>query len=79
MAKKNKKNAKLISKKTKKQIKGAAPWAAGLAAVGGMLVAGFRRGLGSKVKALVTEEEKADSRRRDTSSDGMIAQESGAV
>jgi hypothetical protein len=80
-----KKSKRIVSKKTKKKLKAAAPWALAALATGGMLVAFADRGIRGKVR-MVTERtvEKIHPQRRASSQsngmvNGIIPQESGAV
>jgi hypothetical protein len=80
-----KKSKRLISKKTKKKLKVAAPWVVAAVATGGMLVALADRGVRSKVSTLTasTVEKIRPQRRPSSQSNGMVngivPQESGAV
>lgn len=75
-----KKNKRLVSKKTKKKLKAAAPWAIAFAATGGMIAAFADRGI-RRVKTLTARTvEKIHPRKSE--SNGLISHEqfaSGAV
>lgn len=81
MAKKN----RLVSKKTKKKMKRALPWAIAALSTAGMFAAALDRGLRSKVKTLTagTIEKIESVRPHHKHSNGMVngivPQESGAV
>jgi hypothetical protein len=76
-----KKNKRLVSKKTKKKVKAATPWAVAGAAVAGMIAAIADRTVRGKVKSLAAETlEKAHLQKKSEANGiAMVPQESGAV
>lgn len=78
MAKKN----RLISKKTKKKVKRALPWALAALSTAGMLAAVADRGLRTKVKTLTAgtiEKVRPHKSHSNGMVNGIVPQESGAV
>jgi hypothetical protein len=80
-----KKSKRLVSKKTRKKLMAAAPWALAALATGGMLAAFADRGIRARVKTLTASTvEKIRPQKRDSSQtngmvNGIVPQESGAV
>lgn len=80
-----KKSKRLISKKTKKKVKAAVPWAIAAATTGGMLAAVFERGFFGKVRAAAASSVDEVSKigkshgMSNGMTNGIIPQESGAV
>jgi hypothetical protein len=74
-----KKNKRLISKKTKKKVKAAAPWALAIAATGGMLAAFADRRIRGRVSSFAADTVEKVRPARKSESNGIISHESGAV
>ena len=77
---KAKRNKRLVSKKTKKKLKAAAPWAIALATTGGMIAALADRGIRAVKRLTASTVERVHPRKSE--SNGIIPHEqfeSGAV
>jgi hypothetical protein len=75
-----KKNKRLFSKKTKKKLKAAAPWAIAVAATGGLVAALADRSIRGKVRAVTARTvEKVHKTKSNGMVNGIVPQESGAV
>ena len=80
-----KKNKRLISKKTKKKLKAAVPWAIAIATTGGMIAAVADRTLRGKVRSFAAgavekvHPKKYDATKANGMVNGIVPQESGAV
>jgi hypothetical protein len=79
------KKRKLISKKTKKKLKAAAPWAIAIVATGGMIAAVADRSLRGTVRSFAAgavekvHPKKYESTKANGMVNGIVPQESGAV
>lgn len=74
-------NKRLIKKKTIKRVKRVTPWAAGLAAIGGLVAAIADRTVRTKVKTMAADAVEKVRPQAKSSSDSapIVPQESGAV